>query len=57
MADLKKFVTHKVTKPFIQNLQVPGQDQPGLTFEVRTPTVCCSSSFLLCLWGYVLVYS
>jgi hypothetical protein len=40
MADLKKFVTHKVTKPFIQNLQVPGQDQPGLSFEVRTHTVC-----------------
>lgn len=51
MADLKKFVTHKVTKPFIQNLQVPGQDQPGLTFEVRTPTVCCSSSFFAVFVG------
>jgi hypothetical protein len=36
MADLKKYVTHKVTKPFIQNVQVPGKEDPGLTFAVRT---------------------
>jgi hypothetical protein len=35
MADLKKYVTHKVTKPFIQNVQVPGKEDPGLTFSVR----------------------
>lgn len=34
MAHLKKYVTHKVTKPFIQNVRVPGQDEPGLTFKV-----------------------
>jgi hypothetical protein len=34
MAHLKKYVTHKVTKPFIDNVRVPGQDEPGLTFKV-----------------------
>lgn len=34
MSDLKKFVTREVTKPFIQNVNVPGQDEPGLTFQV-----------------------
>jgi hypothetical protein len=42
MADLKGFVTRQVTKPFIQGVNVPGQDKPGLTFQVccnKTPSI------------------
>lgn len=34
MSDLTKFVTRQVTEPFIKNVDVPGQDEPGLTFQV-----------------------
>ncbi|WIA35582.1 hypothetical protein OEZ86_004003 [Tetradesmus obliquus] len=35
LANLKAFVTQQLTGPFIANLAVPGQAQPGLIFEVN----------------------
>jgi hypothetical protein len=48
MSNLKKFVSHKVTKPFIDTVEVPGQDTPGLTFQVRTDPGVASTLFR---WG------
>jgi len=57
MSDLKKYVTREVTKPFIQNVNVPGQDEPGLTFQVgkarqsQEPVEGCEAADQKTIWS------
>jgi hypothetical protein len=51
LSNLRRVVRERVTRPFIQNMQPPGQDVPGLTFEVRVCSVCAAGAGRGTVWA------